>query len=235
MMEPLYLSMAFDVILTDPARLLGLLDDIDSAGLGLSRLDDVEPARKAYSEATVRDLLTIPPVTRELPCRNLLGRGERSQVGIRACIPLEPGRGSANIVDITIDRPRKRDMSLLEEFFEGDFFARHNVAYACLDTWPEYFRQYAAGTINDRLPGVFWLNWLSGRYVDAIGENVVSCLPWFKTARASGGLTCWLYASLADVPNDRAELVGQFETGLGREKFLKNGWDNLPQLAVSQE
>ena len=235
MTEPLYLSMAFDAVLADPVRLLALLDEMDSAGLSLNRLDDVEPARRAYSEATVRDLLTISPVTRELPCRNLLGRGERSYVGIRACIPLEPGRGSANIVDITVNRARKREMNLLAGFFEGDFFARHDVAYACLDTWPEYLRQHVAGTINDRLPGVFWLNWLSGRYVEAIGEDAVLSLPWFKTVRLSSGLTCWLYEDLGDVPDDRAERVVQFETALGREKFVKNGWENLPQLAVSAE
>lgn len=126
-------------------------------------------------------------------------------------------------------------MNLLEGFFEGDFFARHDVAYACLDTWPEYFRQHVPGTINDRLPGIFWLNWLSGGYVEAIGEDVVLSLPWFKTARPSGGLACWLYESLGDVPDDRAERVVQFETALGRGKFVKNGWENLPQLAVSAE
>lgn len=235
MNEPLYLSMAFDAVLTDPIRLLALLDEMNSAGLSLHRLDDVEPARRAYSEATVRDLLTIPPVTRELPCRNLLARGERSYVGIRACIPLELGQGSANVVDITVNRARNREMDLLAGFFESDFFARHDVAYACLDTWPEYVRQHVAGTINDRLPGIFWLNWLSGRYVDAIGEDVILSLPWFKTARLSSGLTCWLYGDLGDVPEDRAERVVQFETALGPEKFVKNGWENLPQLAVPAE
>jgi hypothetical protein len=235
MTEPLFLSMAFDVGLTDPARLLAVLDDMDSAGLNLSRLDDIEPARKVYSEATITDLLTIPPVSKELPCRNLLGRGERSHIGIRACIPREPGGGSANIVDVTMNRPMKRDMSILAAFFEGDFFARHDVAYACLDTWPEYARQHVAGTINDRLPGVFWLNWLSRRYVEAIGEGVILSLPWFRATRRAGGLTCWLYEGLGEVPDDRAERVDQFETDLGREKFVKSGWENLPQLAVSTE
>ena len=235
MTDPLFLSMAFDVSLTDPKRLLALLDDMGSAGLNLSRLDDVEPARKVYSEATITDLLTIPPVSKELPCRNLLGRGDRSHVGIRACIPREPGRGSANIVDVTMNRPRKQDMGLLAGFFEGEFFARHGVAYACLDTWPEFARQHVAGTINDRLPGVFWLNWLSGRYVEAIGEDVILSLPWFRTTHRAGGLICRLYEDLGSVPDDRAALVDQFETDLGREKFVKGGWVTLPQLAVSTE
>jgi hypothetical protein len=227
--------MAFDAVLTDPVRLFALLDEIDSAGLSLNRVDDVEPARKVYSEATVRELLTVPPVTRELPCRNLIGRGERSQIGIRACLPVAPGQGSVNYVDITVNRARQREVTLLAGFFEGDFFARHNVAYAALDTWPEYFRQHVKGTINDRLPGIFWLNWLSGRYVNAIGEDAVVGLPWCKTARPSGGLACWLYEDLGDVPDDRTERVEQFETVLGRDKFVKNGWENLPQLAVSAE
>jgi hypothetical protein len=235
MTEPLFLWMAFDTVLAEPARLIALLNEMDSAGLSVNRLDDVEPVRKTYSEATVRDLLSRPPVTRELPCRNLLGRGERSLIGIRACVPVEQGRGSANIVDITVDRARQREISLLARFFEGDFFARHNVAYAFLDTWPEYVRQHVAGTINDRLPGIFWLNWLSGRYVEAIGQDAVLDLPWFETTRVSGGLACWLYRGLGDVPDDRADRVVRFETVLGREKFVKNGWENLPQLAVSTE
>jgi Domain of unknown function (DUF3806) len=46
---------------------------------------------------------------------------------------------------------------------------------------------------------------------------------------------CWLYQGLEDVPDDRAKRVVQFETVLGREKFTKNGWENLPQLGVSTE
>jgi hypothetical protein len=155
MTEPLYLWMAFDAVLTDPTRLFALLEGIDSAGISIDRIDDVEPVRKVYSEATVRDLLTVPPVTTKLPCRNLLGRGERSQLGIRACVPVEQGEGSVNVVGITVKRVRQREMRLMAEFFEGDFFARHGVAYAFLDTWPEYARQHVAGTINDRLPGIF--------------------------------------------------------------------------------
>jgi hypothetical protein len=233
MTEPLYLWMAFDAVLADPGRLFALLDEINSVGLSLNRLDDVEPARKAYSEATVRELLTLPPVTIELPCRNLIGRGERSRIGIRACIPVGQDRGSANIVGITVNRARQREKRLLAGFFEGDFFARHEVAYAFLDRWPEYVRQHVAGTINDRLPGVFWLNWLSGRYVEAMGQDVLLSLPWFKTARLSDGLACWLYQHLDEVPDDMAERVVHFETVLGREKFVKNEWENLPQLAVS--
>jgi hypothetical protein len=235
MTEPLYLWMAFDAVLTDPSRLVALLDEIDSAGLSLNRIDDVEPVRKPYSESTIRELLTLPPVTRELPCRNLIGRGDRATIGIRACVPVEQGRSTVNIVDITVRRPRQREMSLLTAFFDGDFFRRHRVAYAFLDTWPEYVRQHVAGTINERLPGIFWLNWLSDGYVEAIGEDAVVGLPWYKTARLSDGLACWLYQGLDDVPDDRAQRVVQFETILGREKFAKNGWENLPQLAVSTE
>lgn len=234
MKETVFLWMAFDAVLTDPARLLVLLDELDSAGLNLSRLDDVEPVRQPYSDATLRELFT-PPVSRELPCRNLIGRGDRATIGIRACIPVEPGRSSANIVNITLKRPRQRDMSLLVGLFAGDFFHRHRVAYAFLDTWPEYVKQHVAGTINERLPGVFWMNWLSRRYLDAIGEDRVLGLPWFRTSPVSDGFACWLYERLDDVPDDRAERVLQIETTLGREKFVKNGWEKLPQLAVSTE
>jgi hypothetical protein len=194
----------------------------------------VDPA-KSYSEATVRELLTVPPVTRELPCRNLIGRGDRATFGIRACVPVEEGGGSVNVVDVTVKRPRQRDGRVLVGLFEGDFFARHNVAYAFLDTWSEYVKQHVAGTINQRLPGIFWLNWMADRYVKAIGEDVVLGLPWFKTDRFSGGVAGWLYEGMDDIPSDRAERVIQFETVLGSEKFAKNGWKGLPQLAVSTE
>lgn len=126
-------------------------------------------------------------------------------------------------------------MSVLAGFFEGDFFDRHNVAYAFLDTWPEYIKQYVAGTINQRLPGIFWLNWMAHRYVDAIGEDVLLGLPWFKTARFSGGLVGWLHERVDDIPADLAERVVQFETVLGSEKFATSRWENLPQLALSSE
>lgn len=234
MMESLYLWMAFDSVLTSPTRLFAVLDEIDSTGLRLDRLDDVEPVRKDYSEATVRALLT-PPVTRTLPCRNLIGLGERALIGIRACMPLDEGRGSVNVIDVTMKRPRQRDVNLLAGFFDGGFFQRHRVAYAFLDTWPEYVKQHVAGTINDRLPGVFWLNWLSGRYVEAIGEDVILGLPWYRTVHLFDGIACWLCQGVDDAIDYKNQRVIQFKTLLGDEKFAKNSWEQRPQLAVSPE
>ncbi len=234
MTDSLYLWMAFDTVLADPERLWALLDEIDSAGLGLSRLDDVEPVRKAFSEATVREIFT-PPVTPELPCRTLTGLGKRAMVSIRACMPSGDGRPSGNVISITLDRPRQEDLSLLVGFFCGNFLCRHRVAYATVDTWPESFKQHVAGTLNDRLPGILWLNWLSGRYVDAIGEDVLLGLPWHRTAHLQGGIACWLYEDLNDVPDDLAQRVRDLKVGLGEEKFVKGGWQNIPQLAVSGE
>jgi hypothetical protein len=232
MMDSLYLWMAFDTVLTDAKRLWALLDEIDSAGLGLSRLDDVEPVRKAFSEATVKELFT-PGVTPELPCRSLIGRGKRITLGVRACMPDEQGQPSVNTVGITLDRPKAGDLSLLRGFFDGDFFGRHRVAYAFVDTRSERFRQHVAGGINDRLPGIFWLNWLSGRYVEAIGEGVLLSLPWYRTAHLQEGLACWLYEDLNDPPADRVQRIHDVKTGLGEEKFVDGGWPNIPQLAVS--
>ena len=232
MTEPLYLWMAFDAVLTDPERLFGLLNEIDAAGLNLTRIDDVEPVRKAYSQSTVRDLLTVPPITPELPCRSLIVRGERSLIGIRACMSVKP-RGSVNITDITMKRPRRSDKDTLLAFFSNDFFSRHSVAYAFLDRWPEYVKQHVAGTINERLPGIFWLNWISRRYIEAIGEDLIRSLPWIRMASVSDGLTCWLYDSIEDVPEDLTDRVTRIETILGPEKFVKGGWQNIPQLAIS--
>jgi hypothetical protein len=95
--------------------------------------------------------------------------------------------------------------------------------------------RHVAGTVNERLPGIFWLNWLSRRYLDAVGEDLVIGLPWFRTAPVSGGPACWLFERLDVVPDNREELVLQFEADMGREKFVKNGWGNLPQLATSAE
>jgi hypothetical protein len=230
--DQIHLDMVFDATLTDPERLVGLLEEFNAAGLDLTRVDDVEPVKKEYSEATVRQLLTVPPVTQELPCRILVGRCARGSISIRACIPKEQGRGSVNGVGVTLKRPRRSDMSALLGFFEGDFLRRHSVAYAFLDTWPEYVKQHVSGTINERLPGVFWLNWLSRRYVEAFGEDVVLTAPWFRTARVADGLACWLYESLDDVPDDRADRVSAVESALGQEKFVRGGWQNIPQLAV---
>ncbi|WP_162940310.1 hypothetical protein [Gryllotalpicola protaetiae] len=225
--------MAFDTVLTDPAKLIAVLNEIQSYGVKLDRIDDVEPVRRLYTEAVVTELLTIPPVTHELPCHDLIGRGPRTTVGIRACMPTAQSQGSANLVDVAIDRPGLRDINILSSFFQSDFFARHNIAYAFLDTWPEFMKQYVSGTINQRLPGIFWLNWFSGRYVEAFGAGLVEGLPWSKTSEAEGGLACWLYASLTDAPDDRAELAARIKTGLGHAAFVKDGWENLPQLALS--
>jgi hypothetical protein len=46
MTKLLFPWMGVDAVLADPARLFALLDEVDSAGLSLNPLDDVEPARK---------------------------------------------------------------------------------------------------------------------------------------------------------------------------------------------
>jgi hypothetical protein len=89
--------------------------------------------------------------------------------------------------------------------------------------------------MNERLPGIFWLNWLSKIYVDAIGEAKIRSLDWFNSSPTPGGCTFRMYESLRKRPNDLSERIELFRDVLGFEKFVRNGWSDIPQLRGGSE
>jgi hypothetical protein len=221
--------MAFDEVLTEPSRLCGVLEVMAAAGFAMQRIDDHEPVRRPCSGEVVHSLLTDPPVTLEMPCRGLVARGIKTMAYLFACRPTEPGGGSVNVVDLTIRQSGAARVNALVGIAEA-LLAERLLGHACVDLETEQRRQHVKGTINDRLPGVFWANVFSGRYLDAIGTPAFGRAPWSRVRTVPNGAIAYLYDDPLDPPADLGDRIEAARAALGAEKFAKGGWAQRPVL-----
>ncbi len=223
------LLMAFDKVLTEPSRLCGVLEVMATAGFPMQRIDDREPVRRPCSCEVVHSLLTEPPVTLEMPCRGLVARGNKAMAYLFACRPTVPGGGSVNVVDLTVRPSGAARVNALVGIAEV-LLAEGMLGHACVDLETEQRRQHVKGTINDRLPGVFWANVFSGRYLDAIGTPAFQRAPWSRVRTVPNGAIAYLYDDPLDPPADLDERIEAALAALGAEKFASGAWAQRPIL-----
>jgi hypothetical protein len=223
------LLMAFDEVLTESSRLCRVLDAMATAGFPMQRIDDSEPVRRPCSAEVVRSLLTEPPVTLEMPCRGLIARGSKTMAYLRACRPTEPGGGSVNIVSLTTRQSGASQVNALAGLAEA-LLAERFLGHACVDLETELRRQHVKGTINDRLPGVFWANVFSDRYLDAMGVSTFERAPWSSLRTVPNGAIAYLYDDPLDPPADLRDRIEAARSALGAEKFAHGAWPELPVL-----
>jgi hypothetical protein len=230
MMDKWQLYLAFNEPLTDPDVLFEIIEDVRSAGLILDRLDNVEPVRRPCSRDTLAEILQA--LTPDAPCRAPIGRGPNgTYLIVRACEPTTSGEGSANLVQV-IMRPTKRLPIQLFVELGRRYLKEGRVAYACVDRDETILGQHSFGTINDRLPGVFWMNMFGPAYVDALGASL-ALAPWDKTEElTNGAVIARVYESPLAPPQDLWERRAAVRSALGEEKFVAKRWSNQPKLGL---
>ena len=221
--------MAFDEVLTETSRLCRVLEAMATAGFAMQRIDDREPVRRPCSAEVVRSLLTERPVTPEMPCRGLVARGTKTMAYLRACRPTVPGGGSVNVVVLTSRQSGAGRVNALAGVAEV-LLAERLLGHACVDLGTERRRQHVKGAINDRLPGVFWANVFSSRYLDAIGTPAFGRAPWSRVRTVPNGAIAYLYDDPLGSPADLGERIEAARVALGAEKFAKGGWAQRPIL-----
>ncbi len=220
---------AIDEVLTEPSRLCSVLDAMATAGFPMERIDDHEPVRRPCSREVVHSLLTEPPITLEMPCAGLVARGNKTMAYLHACRPTKPGGGSVNVVDLTTRHSGASRVNALVDLAEA-LLAERFLGHACVDLETELRRQHVKGTINDRLPGVFWANVFSSRYLDAIGTSTFERAPWSRVRTVPNGAIAYLYDDPLDPPADLRDRIEAARAALGTEKFAKGAWPQLPIL-----
>ena len=79
-------------------------------------------------------------------------------------------------------------------------------------------RQHVPGTLQKRMPGVFWYNYFGPKYVEFFTRDRIVTFPWFSIEEMNGGLiTC-----LSESPKDLLasdELEKKAKVHLGSESF----------------
>jgi hypothetical protein len=225
--DPWRLLMAFDEVLTEPSRLSRVLDAMATAGFPMQRIDDHEPVRRPCSQEVVHSLLTERPITLEMPCRGLVARGNKTMAFVHACRPTEPGGGSVNVVSLRTRHSGASRVNTLVDLAEA-LLADRLLGYGCVDLNSEFRLQHVKGTINDRLPGVFWANVFSSRYLDAIGTLAFERAPWSSLRTMPNGVIAYLYDDPLSPPADLRDRIAAAGSALGAEKFANGAWPQLP-------
>ena len=86
-------------------------------------------------------------------------------------------------------------------------------------------RQHITGTLNERIPGVFWLNYYSQVYVDYLNkENSFYAFPWHRIKELSKE---GIITELTDNPFDQtiADLENKARKVIGVSKFNADAKD----------
>lgn len=229
--ESVYVLMVFRRTLARADRLVEVLGDLADRGFALTGISDVGPPYQPYSVEAVTKMLR-EPVLPELPCRTMDGVGPKLSIGVRACVPGAASPSTNNVVDLAVKRPSAARMNDVRALFEGDFFERHQVAYAMADEWERYLGFRWEGTLVDSLPGVWWLNWLSRPYLDQLGDALMDRLPWHRVDRRPAGTLYRLHERLDDPGVDRTDGAKAILHGIGIDRFTRGLWPDIPRIGT---
>jgi hypothetical protein len=121
------------------------------------------------------------------------------------------------------------------ELFDGIYgYISHEV--------PEN-RQHVTGTLETRMPGVFWCNYFGSIYVNFFGKDKLLNGPWFKTEQLNSGA---IVTYLANEPNkdilqsDELEMKAKHYLGIDsfgdqeeqKKDIFKNQIKRVPKLEM---
>lgn len=102
-------------------------------------------------------------------------------------------------------------------------------------------RQHVTGSIETRMPGVFWCNFFGNKYVDFFGKKRLLSFPWYKTDAIDNlGIICFLSESPHKelLVSDEIERRAQIHLGIDSfgdlEEYVNNPtkiqYRNVPSL-----
>lgn len=204
-----------------------VIEVLATYGFATAWLSDVEPIQTPYSRATLRHLVDRLPYTTNQPCKTFAGLGRRMLLSVRTCLPIADN--NENTVTVTAEREGRADPDRMVDAAR-QLLAAGALGVAGVDNQFAFDRQATRGSINERLPGVYWATVFAQAYVDAIGEQLLRSAPWHTVDKVEGGVLAYLFENPTDPPDDVAELARAAQRGLGREKFEQRGWTDIPQL-----
>lgn len=223
----------FEPAVLDSETTCDVLDVLATGGYEVEHFSDVEPVVTRYSRDNVGALFASRPYSPDQPCKTFLGRGRQFFVSTRHCQP-NPFTGSTSGISVVSTRGTASEGEDLLAV-AVDLFERGSVAYAFVDRTNEVQRQHHRGTINDRLPGVFWANLLSDLYVNAIGRQRLLRAPWATVQEHDNGLELRLFDDPAQRTYAFAERIDATKAAIGSDRFEPRRWQDRPLLGRGDE
>ncbi|MFK9095501.1 hypothetical protein [Bacillus salipaludis] len=134
-----------------------------------------------------------------------------------------------------------------KQIFLNIFFqiqVEFDVLYGYISSEESENRQFVPGTLETRLPGVFWCNYFSKTYVDFFGEDRLINGPWInKDVLPNGAIVTYLSDQPTDLINDmQIEEIAKKHLGEDsfgdRDYYIKNldvvQMKNVPKIELKE-
>lgn len=166
------------------------------------------------------------------PCWTFYAKGSnpRVRVLLTYCRPLELGVGALNRVVFEWIGSGVRGGPEVERLVDAAF-KLPGAAYGYVTTSERREAQHIVGTLNQRIPGVFYMNVFGLEYMRFFGDRLAQC-HWQRSEQSDDRFTGWLFHSLDDASDDTGAGLREDEikTCLGRGYF--DGSQAVPQVAA---
>jgi len=125
-----------------------------------------------------------------------------------------------------------------------DLIIYFNAFYGFITEYSLKAKQHVTGTIEERMPGIFWCNYFSDVYIDFFGKSRILNASWFKTESLNEkGIITYLAQEPDKELLESNELEIKLKEQLGKECFgdveefklnLKPQIKNVPKLDLSE-
>jgi hypothetical protein len=130
-------------------------------------------------------------------------------------------RARSNTIEIWFtNKSFVQSRNIIENLLK-ELIVSFNSFYGYISDFKIEESQHVTGTIETRMPGIFWCNFFGKVYVDFFGKDKMLSAPWYKTEELDqNGIITYL----TEEPDNREliespELENKFKILLGKDSF----------------
>lgn len=205
-------------ILSDEQIASRFFEILSSCPLSPQKIGLYEPIRRSYSkEEAVRLWMSKDKVPRGY-AGSMMGRSVDPKMVFTVSYREFPENPMYNHIFFLFD---KRTFHNLKQQFLlcfREIIDLIQADYGYITNEQPEKRQHVTGTLQDRMPGVFWCNYYGNRFVSFFGEEVITSFPWYKQNKLGDGIITFLEENPDQLENDdtRENLAKEH---LGLESF----------------
>lgn len=176
---------------------------LETAGLGLERMNSHEPVNKPFSTDAAVELWTKGKTFTSKHGQHtgnvFLAQHSKPSVGLNVSWKTSPDFDCISNISINMYKgPFLKKQEAMVQIFES-LIEEFSPAYAYIGSWAGFLRH--GNAVWAAIPGVYWLNYFGKEYVDFIGRDHIMNCGWVKAEPFGEGVLAWLAPSV-DMSDD---------------------------------
>jgi hypothetical protein len=174
-----------------------------------------EPVREEYSLERAATLWSIDEGHNALNVGGMMAKKKDPRILIDCDWRREKNAApSRNSISFIFTQKTNRNYSENILLLFKELVQSTNAIYAYISHQNPRARQHVIGTIESRMPGVFWCNYYGKPFVEFFGREKLLNGPWFSTEETNQGI----YTFLTEKPDK--ELLKKPEIELNAQRYL---------------